>query len=130
MNLESTRDQIFRRRLEAAKFWVEYLKHLTMLSTGSILLVVTFLERLFSRPLWKWAVIVAILALLLAVIGSVSAFTVMTLNIENWDEGDDPSELRWDRFGRAALYITWGGFFSRNVFTCFFCHQESSVMSN
>lgn len=76
-----------------------------------MLLIVTFLEKLFSRPYWKWAVIAAILAFLVAVIGSVGAYTYLTLNIERWDEGEHPSELRWQLWGNFALYATWIGFF-------------------
>ena len=41
---------------EFRKLWSDYLKHLTTLSTGSILLIATFLEKLFSQPRWKAAV--------------------------------------------------------------------------
>ena len=44
---------------ESWKLQYDIYKHLTTLSTGSILLLITFLEKLFARPIWKWLVIVA-----------------------------------------------------------------------
>jgi hypothetical protein len=110
MDPESAKDQLFKRRHEWAKFWVEYFKHLTTLSTGSILLVVTFLEKLSSQPHWKWAVVAAILALLLSVLGSVAAFTVVALNVDSWDTDDDPREQFGEKIARLSLYTAWGGF--------------------
>jgi len=110
MDPESAKDQLFRRRHEWAKFWVDYLKHLTTLSTGSILLVVTFQEKLASRPHWKLAVVATILALLISVLGSVAAFTVMALNVDSWDTNDDPHEQRGLMIARVSLYAAWGGF--------------------
>lgn len=100
----------FKTRLETAKLWSEYLKHLTTLSTGSILLVATFLEKVFAHPQWKWAVVTAITGFLISVIGSVLALTMLALNIEMWDEGGDPNYTSGDRVGRTALYLSWSGF--------------------
>lgn len=110
VDAEAVKEQTFKRRHEWAKFWVDYLKHLTTLSTGSILLVVTFLEKLSSRPHWKWAVITTVAALLLSVLGSVVALTVMAVNVDIWDTEDDASSHGGDGFARAGLYASWGGF--------------------
>ncbi len=40
-------------REEGRKLQYDFFKHLTTLSTGSILLSVTFLEKLFTQPHWK-----------------------------------------------------------------------------
>jgi len=38
---------------EGEKLYFDSMKHLTTLSTGSVLLLVTFLEKLFSSPRWR-----------------------------------------------------------------------------
>ena len=46
----------------------DYLKHLTTLSTGSILLIVAFLEKLFPNPEWKFLVAVALLGFTIVIV--------------------------------------------------------------
>jgi hypothetical protein len=46
----------------------DYLKHLTTLSTGSILLIVAFLEKLFPDPVWKFLVAIALLGFTIVII--------------------------------------------------------------
>jgi len=46
----------------------DYLKHLTTLSTGSILLIVAFLEKLFLNPEWKFLVAVALLGFTVVIV--------------------------------------------------------------
>jgi hypothetical protein len=40
-------------QIERYKSIAEYLRHITALSTGSIVLISTFLEKLFPQPQWK-----------------------------------------------------------------------------
>jgi F0F1-type ATP synthase membrane subunit c/vacuolar-type H+-ATPase subunit K len=61
---------------ESWKLQYDIYKHLTTLSTGSILLLITFLEKLFTRPTWKWLVPVALCCLLASILVS---FVVMNL---------------------------------------------------
>jgi hypothetical protein len=61
---------------ESWKLQYDIYKHLTTLSTGSILLLITFLEKLFSRPLWKWLVPVALCCLFASIFFS---FVVMNI---------------------------------------------------
>lgn len=46
--------------IEAYTTVFDYLKHLTTLSTGSILLIVAFLEKLFTKPECKACVVVSL----------------------------------------------------------------------
>lgn len=41
---------------EGSKLYYDFFKHITTLSTGSILILVTFLERIFVSPKSKWMV--------------------------------------------------------------------------
>lgn len=61
---------------ESWKLQYDIYKHLTTLSTASILLLVTFLEKLFAKPAWKGLVLVALISLLASIILS---FIVMNL---------------------------------------------------
>jgi len=62
---------------EFYKFTSEYLKHITTLSTGSIVLITTFLNNIFRYPRWTAFVIVALVGFILSVIASVVAYTLL-----------------------------------------------------
>ena len=61
---------------ESWKLQYDIYKHLTTLSTGSILLLITFLDKLFAQPVWKGLVIVALCSLFASILLS---FVVMNL---------------------------------------------------
>ncbi len=61
---------------ESWKLQYDIYKHLTTLSTGSILLLITFLEKLFAKPTWKWLVLIALCCLFASILIS---FIVMNL---------------------------------------------------
>lgn len=98
--------------IESMKFWADFLKHLTTLSTGSILLIGTFLEKLFARPAWKAAVIVALSGFLVSVIGSVLSFSALVVWSPNWD--DDAKDHWGNRpegtIAGIGIWIAWIGF--------------------
>ena len=52
--------------IEQTKALIEYFKHLTTLSTGSIVLITTFLEKLFANPSWRLAVVISIAGFMLS----------------------------------------------------------------
>jgi hypothetical protein len=88
--------------LESAKFWADYLKHTTTLSSGSILLIPTFLEKLFAHPHWKASVVVSLLGLLSSLLGSVGAFTYIAWNVHIEEEGKELGRTA----GNFSLYLT------------------------
>lgn len=61
---------------ESWKLQYDIYKHLTTLSTGSILLLITFLDKLFAQPVWKGLVVVALCSLFASILLS---FVVMNL---------------------------------------------------
>jgi hypothetical protein len=89
---------------EQAKLTSDYLKHLTTLSTGSILLITTFLEKLFPHPHWRWAMIAALLGLLISVLGAVAAMTLVLVDVNKPLEGGGTT------FAGLTLVLTWTGF--------------------
>lgn len=58
---------------EGEKLYFESMKHLTTLNTASILLLVTFLEKLFRQPRWKALVAISLGSLAVSTICSVSS---------------------------------------------------------
>jgi len=54
--------------IEIYKLEFEYLKHLTTMSTGAILLLVAFLDKIFTRPEYKIAIAISLVCFLLAII--------------------------------------------------------------
>jgi hypothetical protein len=87
--------------------YVEYLKHLTTLSTGSIVLIAAFLEKLFSKPVWKLTVAVSLIGFMVSVVSSVISYTIF---IEFHIEADEPSPRWSDVIVLAAMLLTWVGF--------------------
>jgi hypothetical protein len=58
---------------ESEKLYFDSMKHLTTLNTGSILLLITFLEKLFQKPEWKFLVVVSLSIFVLSNICSISS---------------------------------------------------------
>jgi hypothetical protein len=88
---------------EEAKLAHDYLKHLTTLSTGSLVLIVGFVEKV-AQPKGKWIVGIALVSFLLCIIGSVVA---MTANLETMHREED---VAFHRTGAIALLLAWFSF--------------------
>jgi hypothetical protein len=95
--------------LEFHKAFYDYLKHLSTISTGSIVLLAAFLEKIFAQPRWKPLIGISVAGFLITVIASVIAYSLMVLNFprpgirnQKW-EGDI---VFW------AVLLTWLGFIS------------------
>ncbi len=58
------------RNIEANKLLFDLFKHSTTVSTGSILILVTFLEKLFKFPVYKWLIIVSLLGFTISIVSS------------------------------------------------------------
>jgi hypothetical protein len=73
--------------VERTKHQIDYVKHMTTLSTGSILLLATFLEKLFSKPNWKILIPISFSGFIVSTIASIIAHTVLVLSDEFGGEG-------------------------------------------
>jgi Na+-transporting methylmalonyl-CoA/oxaloacetate decarboxylase beta subunit len=58
-------------RPESDSEYYEAYKHLTTLSTGSILILLALLEKLFVNPKWRALVIVALISFIVSILSSV-----------------------------------------------------------
>jgi hypothetical protein len=56
---------------EANKLYYDVFKHLTTLSTGSILILATFLESLFADPQWRVLIVVSLLSFVVSIVAAV-----------------------------------------------------------
>lgn len=70
-------------REEGWKTQYDLFKHLTTLSTGSILLFVTFLEDIFTQPKWKLLIGVAFGAFTLSILASLMLMLLFSGYIRN-----------------------------------------------
>jgi predicted membrane channel-forming protein YqfA (hemolysin III family) len=55
---------------EGAKLYYDAMKHLTTLATGATLILVTFLEKLFTSPRWRALVAGTFISLIFSIIAS------------------------------------------------------------
>lgn len=74
-------EQKHKDRIEGAKLFFDTFKHISTLSTGSILLMATFLEKLFQNPVFRGLVVVAFLGFMFAVVWSVVAMTAFAARV-------------------------------------------------
>ena len=94
-------------KIEHHKSLLEYFKHLTTLSTGSIVLLSAFLEKLFSQPDWKFLVGVSFVGFVSSVLASVIAWTFYLIDYP----GINFKKPSWYRFwGGLSLITCWLGF--------------------
>lgn len=98
-------------RIETAKLYIDYFKHLTTLSSGVILIVITFTEKIFKNPADVKIAVQAIIPLGVTILMSLVGMAVMTINAhqEEWQ----PDSLRWLAFTfvMSALGFAGGLFF-------------------
>lgn len=70
--------------IEHTKQQLDYIKHITTLSTGSILLLATFLEKIFTKPTWRYLVVVSLIGFILSVIGAITIHTLSVLSVRHF----------------------------------------------
>jgi len=95
----------------------EYVRHLTTLSTGAILLQLALFVKVFHHPKWKAAAIVSLASFTLSVIASVVTYTlVLTMAKHKRTISDDPRRASakamacFAQIARYALGVTLVGF--------------------
>lgn len=66
---------------EGQKLVYDVFKHITTLSTGAILILVTFLEKFFKNPEWKWLIAASFVTFILSTISSVTAMIMIGFSV-------------------------------------------------
>ena len=99
-------------RSEHFKAIFDHLKHVSTLATGSILLIATFLEKLFKQPNHPGLVTFAVASFLISVIASTAAYGAFVLNFPRDDRAITRAVLSGaEKFAMAGgLMITWLSF--------------------
>jgi Na+-transporting NADH:ubiquinone oxidoreductase subunit NqrE len=96
-----------KRAAEESKLAHDYLKHVTTLSTGSLVLMVTFLEKLISKRQWGFLVDVSFVSFLVSIVSAVAAMTAI---LELMHDQDKKGFAR--KLGALGFVGTWLGFTS------------------
>lgn len=71
---------------EGAKLFHDTIKHLSTLSTGSILLLVALLEKLFTAPHWKLVVATSFVSFIISTASSVRVMIAITGLVARGDD--------------------------------------------
>lgn len=97
-----------KKRMDFLKGSVEYVKYFATLSTGSIVISATFLQKLFDDPIWKWLIAVSFAGFMVSIIASVVAYTLI------WDAFPEEHEEIGDfKYGTAiavSIITMWINF--------------------
>ena len=93
--------------LEQARHQIDYVKHMTTLSTGSILLLTTFLEKLFSKPNWKQLVAISFVGFTISVIASIIIHTMSVFSEDFFKHSNNETA---NKAAFIVLTIMWLSF--------------------
>jgi hypothetical protein len=77
---------------EGMKLFYDLFKHMTTVCTGSILILITFLEKLFSNPVWKSLVGYAFGGFILSILTSLILMVYISNLIRNFGHSGDVIE--------------------------------------
>ncbi|MAB61636.1 MAG: hypothetical protein CMK67_00610 [Pseudoalteromonas sp.] len=78
------------KHIEAGKLYADYLKHITTLAAGSLILLTTLIEKIFSQYDHKWAMVVSLIGLLITILSSMVSFTALAISYQFWEKGEEP----------------------------------------
>ena len=119
--------------LEISNAFAQYLKYLTTLSTGSIILQIAFIERVFAHPKWKAVLILSLLSFTVSIVAAVAAYTMIIMAGEDAGRGIQRRTI-WgpkneDAAGELFLVITWSTFLAGILFLVVFSLRNLFALS-
>ena len=89
--------------LEEQKYLAEFYKHISTLSTFSLLIIVSFIEKVFSNPEWKFLIAISPLGFISTII-SVAALFLMSVGLVEGDlKKEDIKFQKW--LGGIGLFM-------------------------
>ena|SRR5215212_2278920 len=102
-------------KTEGNKLFYDLFKHVTTISTGSIVILVTFLEKLFSRPIWRPLIAIALGGFAVSIL---SSLIVMFINAMDVFQGDlsNRHKKTMNRFFLLVVFSFLTGIISLVVF--------------
>ena len=88
---------------------ISYLKHITALSTGSIVIVASFMSDVFQNPVWVPAIVTSISGFVVAVISSTVGYTIM-ITFQSPAYGDSTGPAWVETASSIILVAIWLSF--------------------
>lgn len=82
---------------ESLKLGYDLFKHITTLSTGTLLILITFLEKLFQNPTWKVLVSISFVSLTLVIMLSTILMFMVTAGVGELGKLQE-HEYKWNRW--------------------------------
>jgi hypothetical protein len=102
-------DRQFKRKLESYRAERDFYKHLTSLSTASVVLIATFLEKAFPDPEWKVLVNISLGGFAVSVVGCAIMYALTVLDTDSELSLHAQMPTRW--VGWLPITAGLGGFF-------------------
>ncbi len=101
---------------EQVKMVFDHTKHLTTLSTGSILMIIAFYKELSSNHVWTYMVGVGLVAFIFSILASTIA-QVVTIKLPSTQKTDALTEKK-DNMAALPFIISWATFLIGIIFLC------------
>jgi hypothetical protein len=102
-------DRQFQRKLESYRAERDFYKHLTTLSTASVVLIATFLVRVFPDPEWRELVNVSLSGFAVSVVGCAVMYALSVLDTDSELSLHKQMPTRWVSW--LPMTAGLGGFF-------------------
>jgi len=102
-------DNAFQARVEHYKGTTGFLKHFTTLSTGSILLIMSFSNKLLLPSSQSWIVIIAILGFVISILSSTFVYILTIFYASPVNYNTNTSD-RFEMTASVSLIISWLSF--------------------
>ena len=102
-------DRQFQRKLESYRAERDFYKHLTSLSTASVVLIATFLEKVFPNPEWRELIGVSLGAFAISVVGCAIMYALAVLDTDSELSLHKQMPTRWVSW--LPISAGLGGFF-------------------
>jgi hypothetical protein len=105
----SLSDRQFQRKLESYRAERDFYKHLTTLSTASVILIATFLEKVFPNPEWRELVNASLSGFAISVVGCAVMYALAVVDTDSELSLHAQMPTRW--VGWLPITAGLGGFF-------------------
>lgn len=94
-----------KKAIEETKIVIEYVKHVNTLSTGSLVLLIAFLEKIFKEPKFESLIVISLISFACSIIGSVCVLTV------NAAQPNNTGKAKWAiKLEDISIVAMWLGF--------------------
>jgi hypothetical protein len=102
-------DRQFQRKLESYRAERDFYKHLTTLSTAAVILIATFLVKVFPDPEWRELVNISLSGFAISVVGCAVMYALAVLDTDSELSLHKQMPTRWVKW--LPITAGLGGFF-------------------